>query len=408
MADDPARKQPLPEFGRNHPDGSFGRGSKVVQVVSDCVMEKGGIAKAAVDFHRAMGGSVLSFTEETLVPAAASAIRHFPYAPRGFARAYGVPQARQLKEASASIRGADLLVIHGLYQYHAQWAAERARHFNIPYWVAPHGSLDPYVFTYRSARKRIWMGFVGRRLLREAEAVLVTTAREAEKAAPYLDGATVEVVPLPVPPAPEISEDERLRFRAAHGLNPEDRVLLFLGRLHPMKRVLETIDAVAEAGDPRIRLVIVGPPSTELTLDACQERARDRSPGSVKIVGPVFGPDKDRWIAAADGLISLSHRENFNYAAAEALAAGKAVILSPGNDLVNELAQVRPGWLLGSFERAEEIAAIRAFAEAPAEALHAMGNAGRAWMFTEASPEAFEARLEALRTGVAGKAAGLV
>jgi glycosyltransferase involved in cell wall biosynthesis len=116
-------------------------------------------------------------------------------------------------------------------------------------------------------------------------------------------------------------------------------------------------------------------------------------------MGPSFGSDKHQWFLGADAFISLSHRENFNYAAAEALSAGLPIILSPGNDLGAELAEAGVGWILHSFERAEEVNAIRQFADFPADQLTAMGAAGRRWAAAELSEEAFSTALSRLVCG---------
>ncbi len=373
--------------------------SGVLQVTSDCVVEKGGIAKAVLDYQRALGGEILSFTQESLVTDRQPGITHRCYPNRGLAAVYGVPSKGDRRRAEEQLRTAELVVIHGLYRYHAQWAAAIARTSRVPYWVVPHGGLDPYVFSYRQVRKRYWMTLIGNRLLRDAEAVVLTTRREAEKASPFLGESKVRVVALPVPPIRPGEPEVRGSLRNGLGITDDDRLLLFLGRLHPMKRVLETIEAVGAAAHSRVRMAIVGPSSEELSVQQCIEHAEKRRVKGIYAVGPVYGREKEEWLTAADGFVSLSHRENFNYAAAEAMAAGLPVILSPGNDLGPALVDVGAGWLLGSLDTAEAARAIREFGATSAEDLRRMGRNARNWIEQNASEDQFAANLAALRAG---------
>src|SRR4029077_5907902 len=131
-----------------------------------------------------------------------------------------------------------LILIHGLFRSHVSWAAGIAKQRGIPYWIVPHGALDPYVFTYRAAQKRVWMSLVGGPVLRHADRVIVATERERVKAQPYLQGCRVETVYWPVQVRPHDSTSSaRARVRERLGIPETDRALLFLGRLDPMKRV---------------------------------------------------------------------------------------------------------------------------------------------------------------------------
>jgi poly(glycerol-phosphate) alpha-glucosyltransferase len=379
----------------------------VLQVALDCVEEKGGIFKAVCTFQKVLGGIAISFTEPELMPGPdTTSILHVPMAGGPFARRYGIPRQETLRRCVGEhIReGVQLLVIHGMFRYHTQWAASLARAANIPYWIVPHGALDPWVFSYRSFQKRAWMRLIGSRMLRGAKSVIVTTAREANKAANYLAGCNVRVVHLPVQHA-AVGDREGARHlvRKQLGIPAYARILLFLGRLHPMKRVIETIDAVQGANLPDVHLVIVGPSSPGLSEDDCRRHAYEVENRNIHVVGPHFGAAKDRWFLGADGFISLSHRENYNYSAAEALSFGLPVILSPGNDLAPELASSKAGWLLESFAQEEEVEAIRQFGLLSASELAAMGAAGMHWASANLSERAFATALLRLRNNEGSK-----
>ena len=100
---------------------------------------------------------------------------------------------------------------------------------------------------------------------------------------------------------------------------------------------------------------------------------------------------------AGDGFISLSFQENFGYAAAEAVAYGLPVILSPGHDLAHEMpaldGRFACGWLLGDDAHATAVAAIREWAGASEATRAAAGGVGRSWVAEALAFERFRERL---------------
>jgi glycosyltransferase involved in cell wall biosynthesis len=379
-------------------------GIRAVQVGLDVLPEKGGTTTAVRDFHRALGGTVVSFTAPHLIPHAEDGVCHIPTRSDAVGRLYALSRASAAAQAARAIRHADLVVIHGLYRYHAQWAWAAARQAGVPHWVVPHGMLDPYVFTYRAWQKRPWMALVGRPMISSAASVIFATAREQAKAARYAGDAAAAVVPWPVERVETIGRAAvRARARARFNLPGDARVLLFVGRLHPIKRLRQTIDAVRDGGGRSVRLMIAGPDSEQLTRCDCERYAAEVGAVGVCTTGPVYGPDKQDVFLAADALINLSEKENFGYAAAEALACGLPVILSPGNDLAPELAARGCGWLLRSYDDPEAAAAVRAFAHAPESELREMGARGQAWARTELSRDEFAKRVSALAERSAGR-----
>ena len=118
------------------------------------------------------------------------------------------------------------------------------------------------------------------------------------------------------------------------------------------------------------------------------------------LIGPLTGADLAAAHLAGDGFISLSFQENFGYAAAEAMAYGLPVILSPGHDLAHEMPAVDGrfvcGWLLDDDMHATALAAIREFAAASDATLAAAGGTGRTWVADTLSFERFRDTLTAM------------
>ena len=187
----------------------------------------------------------------------------------------------------------------------------------------------------------------------------------------------------------------RQLWRHKLGIEDNARLLLFLGRLQEVKQPLAVLDAFRQARAPYTHLVFAGP-SEGYSPAEILHLARSMSIPHVHAVGPVYKWDKDGLLAASDGLISLSVKENFNFAAAEAMAAQKPVILSPGNDLQGELLDLPCGWLLGSDEIHQAAHAIYEFATCPKEQLTKYGTTAGQWAVDNLGANTFKKRLDSL------------
>lgn len=127
-------------------------------------------------------------------------------------------------------------------------------------------------------------------------------------------GVDVEVIPNGVDPIPDVPSPKEARRRL--DLPAEDRIVLFLGRLEPVKRPLSLLEL---AGDGTT-VVYAG---TGSLADRIAEAADER-PG-VRYLGRVSEADKHRLYAAADLFSLPSRSEGQPVAILEALAHGTPV-----------------------------------------------------------------------------------
>ena len=299
-----------------------------------------------------------------------------------------------IKEAKAAIQKSDIVSCHGFYRYHALWTHKVCTSTSVPYWFVPHGILDPWVIQKSYRIKKLYWKLGGQRFLQDASTVIFSTCAERDKAASQFNLPEAEVIPWPVNII-DLSDREVLRFQIRKKLNisEEARILLYFGRLHSMKRPLETIEAVARASAEKTHLVIVGN-EHGITKANCMQRARKYGLEKyVHFVGPVYGEEKYHYMHAADAYISLSYRENFNHAAAESIAAGLPVILSPGNDLRSELSDVGCCIDIEDNSLKSAVKAIQGFCEISPSKLRDMGLLGRKWVEEHLNFDLFKSRL---------------
>lgn len=291
-----------------------------------------------------------------------------------------------------------LLVVHSLFRGNAgfamRWAAERRAH----YWAVPHGCLDPWGMSRRRIQKRLWMATIGRRFLASASYVIFASRREADKADTWTRGARTAVVHFPVH-VPDLARQDAARksLRAKLGFSESLRILLYVGRLHAMKRPRSLLQAFLRAEAADLALVFVGG-DDDVTSTELARAIPPSEAGRIRFTGALAGGDLDEAYLAADGFISLSHRENFGFSLGDACAYGLPFIVTPGHDLVHEMptggaAAGGVGWVLPDTSEQAAVQAIQAFASAAQSRLRCMGQNARTWVADNLSPEGFRNRL---------------
>ncbi len=242
----------------------------------------------------------------------------------------------------------DCVVVHGIWQYHS-FGVWRALHATAtPYYVFPHGMLDPWfnrTYPLKHLKKLLYWPWAEYRVLRDAAAVLFTSEEERRLARQsFALYRCREIVvkfgtAAPDPDLRAAREKFLEEFPALRGQN----FLLFLGRIHAKKGVEELIRALAQA--PTEHLVIAGPCADESYLANLlrltnELQARER----IRFTGMLGGERKWGAFAAADAFILPSHQENFGIAVVEALACGTPVLISNQINIWREIVADRAGF----------------------------------------------------------------
>ncbi len=227
----------------------------------------------------------------------------------------------------------DCVIVNGLWQYLSFAAWRRYSGTSTPYYVFPHGMLDPWfkrTFPLKHLKKWLYWPWADYRVLRDAAAVTFTSEEERLQARKsfWLYRCREKVSPLgietPAPPSPQAKEAFLSRYPALR----DTRILLFLGRLHPKKGCDLLIDAFRKLKPPAASLVLAGPDQIawEKVLRARVEQLGIAS--RVVFPGMLQGEMKEGALASADAFVLPSHQENFGIAVVEALACGTPVLIS--------------------------------------------------------------------------------
>ena len=157
---------------------------------------------------------------------------------------------------------------------------------------------------------------------------------------------------------------------------------------------MELIEIFAEAKLQNTQLLIAGIDFT-YSSEQVQKKISESKTDNIHLIGPRFGENKHKLYSEVDGYISLSHKENFSYTAAEALNAGLPVILSPGNDLAGDLNEGM-GWLLKTEEKSEVIKALKEFDQISEDRLKIMSKNAYNWALMHLSSSSFKSQVNEL------------
>ncbi len=244
----------------------------------------------------------------------------------------------------------DAVVVNGLWQYSGFGAWRALRGTDTPYFVYPHGMLDPWfkrAYPFKHLKKWLYWPWAEYRVLRDAAAVLFTSEEEmlASRESFWLYRCNEIVVSYGVarpPDDPSISQKAvLLRFPELAG----KRVLLFFGRIHEKKGCDLLLRAFAKvaSSDENIRLVFAGPDQTGWVTDLKALAETLRIADKVVWTGMLSGDHKWGILRMADAFVLPSHQENFGIAVAEALSCGTPVLISNKVNIWREILEDNAG-----------------------------------------------------------------
>lgn len=268
----------------------------------------------------------------------------------------------------------DVVIINGLWQYHALATWRALRGSGIPYFVYPHGMLDPWFkhsYPLKHLKKWAYWPWADYRVLRDARAVLFTTEQERLLARQsfWLYQAQELVVGYGTSAPPGDAERQRQLFMERFPQLVGKRLLLFLSRIHPKKGLDLLIEAFAAmaASDAKLHLVIAGPDQLGWQV-ALQKRAAalgiaDR----LSWPGMLLGDLKWGAFRSAELFCLPSHQENFGIVVAEALACGLPVAIAQPVNIASEVSAAGAGLVHPDTVAGTKIALMQWLALEPAD-----------------------------------------
>ncbi len=216
-----------------------------------------------------------------------------------------------------------------------------ARDRGFPVYYHPHGAFDPSLFrgwSLSALKKRLYIHWNSRLNLNRAAGVFALTPAEEGQLRSLGIVAPIAVIPNGVArvdwPAvgPSSHAAQRTEFRRLHRLPDAARVLLFIGRINPKKRVEDIVAAFATLAvrDERLHLVLAGSADEAYGRMVRAAAARCGASDRIRWVGFLDEARKPAAYAGADAFVHASVSEGMALAILEAMAHGLPVVATRG------------------------------------------------------------------------------
>lgn len=251
----------------------------------------------------------------------------------------------------------DVIIVHGIWQYQSLAVWLMHKKLKIPYFIFVHGALDPWfknTYPLKHIKKWLYWPWIEYNTLRQATGVLYTSEEERRSARNsfklYKAHELVFNYGIKDPAGSSlVQKDSFLRKYNLLG----KRILLFLGRIHPVKGcdLLIRAFSVVIKEDPLLQLVIVGPDLIGWAPELLTLSRNLHLSDNITWTGPLIGDLKWGAIKSADCLILPSHSENFGVVVVEALACGIPVIISNKVKIWKEIQQSTAGIICSDDEK---------------------------------------------------------
>jgi poly(glycerol-phosphate) alpha-glucosyltransferase len=334
---------PLIARQEEEPRQAAGFRGSVALVTASLSQVGGGLTpavQAIAEGLRARGATAHAYgLRDALLEPGASAWNGTPVHAFRPALSLGIKFAPALDRALAAARH-DVLHLHGLWLYPSLAASGWRRRTGKPVIVSPHGMLDPWAMRHSGWKKQLAMALFERRNLESAACLHALNAAEADAIRAL--GLTVPIAVIPN--GVSMPAAGALQRRPACFGGDDRKVLLFLGRLHRKKGIIETLEGWARALRERPALaqnwllVIAGWDDGGHLAAAKAKAAALGITGHVRFPGPLFGANKDAALAHASAFMLASHSEGQPMSVLEAWAYGLPVFMTRACNLLEGFA----------------------------------------------------------------------
>jgi glycosyltransferase involved in cell wall biosynthesis len=217
-------------------------------------------------------------------------------------------------DAALQSQGLDALHLHGIWMYPSRAGANWALATHRPYFISPHGMLDPWITARGRWKKALARLGYERRSWAAAHALHALTPQEAKDIAREAQRSDSLVIPNMGPAAkPSVAA--------------RDPLCVYIGRIHSKKNLLALVAAWKAAQLPDAARLVIAGWGDEGDVDALTAAIGDDAQG-ISFIGPIFGDAKDALLASARFVVLPSLSEGLPMAMLEAWAYGTPTIMT--------------------------------------------------------------------------------
>lgn len=221
----------------------------------------------------------------------------------------------------------DVVHVHSCISFQGFLASIFAKRHGVPCVVQAHGSVPR---NQQRFLKSVYDRLFSFRMLKNASKVIALTPAETQQYVNIgIPKEKIETIPNGINLSNYRDLPTRGTFRKKFAISNNQKIVLYLGRIHKVKGLDILLEAFARvvAKLQDVKLVIAGPDDGYLEELERLIKALGIE-NHVHVVGPVYGIDKLTAYVDADVYVLPSRYETFPMSVLEAVACGTPVILS--------------------------------------------------------------------------------
>jgi glycosyltransferase involved in cell wall biosynthesis len=247
-----------------------------------------------------------------------------------FSSKAGLPGAawKLAKRLVSDSRRFDLVHIHSLWNIVATLSARGARRAELPFVVSPRGMLDQVCLRRRRTLKRCYAALFEKQTVEGAALLHFLNHAEAEsRRVPWFHYPNHFVAPNGI--SLISSSVERGAFRRRFSEFRQRQLMLFMGRLHPIKGLdlqLQALRKLVE-NNPRLLWLLIGPDDGEWQRLHRKIQLMGLE-GHAQWLGPMMGQERLSALSDADVVVQTSLYECHSITIGEAMAVGAPLVIT--------------------------------------------------------------------------------
>lgn len=226
---------------------------------------------------------------------------------------------------------ADVLHVHGMWEYNSFIALNWFKLKNKPYIISPHGMLNKWSLKSSSLKKKLLLLIIERKYLKNASLVHALNLEEYDQIRDIGLKNPVCIIPNGV----NLPNDESINTPNWFNMIPKYRKnLLYLGRLHPKKNIQSLIIAYYNYSQTNTNflndwnLIIAGWDQLDYKNKLLSMIKEFNLANNVFLIGPQYGTDKVFAYKNADAFILPSFDEGLPMAVLEAWSYSLPVLMT--------------------------------------------------------------------------------
>lgn len=237
------------------------------------------------------------------------------------------------KNIKMNLRNFDIVHIHEIRGIPTIYIWYYARKYGIEYVLQAHGAAP---IDYLSQTKLllifklIYHSLFGKNILKDASNAIALTDIEKKQ---YMDlgipESKIKIIGNAIDLENYVNLPDKGNFRKRYSLKSNEKIILYLGQIHPIKGLDLLIDSFSELLKEKsdLKLIMVGPDSGNLSK--LKEKIADlQIEDKVLFTGPIYGIKKLEAYVDADIYVLPSLYETFPNTVLESAVCGTPVIIT--------------------------------------------------------------------------------